>query len=397
MLDQDRRSTVAVKAAQKELRALALNDDATADQLAEATTKLHDLETRAEALDASEEVVEVVKVEPTEDAEARELRSLEGKCELGLGRIVAATVEHRAVDGAELELQQHHGLGLNQAPLSMIREVRAVTSAPTDVGTGQASIVPGVFPRSAAEFLSIPSPTVPVGDHAYPVLTKNAVVEALAEAGGGTETDGSFSGDLLAPSRLQASFRFSREDRARFAGMNEALRMNLADALSDALDKQIMQGTEGLLTGTNLPNNNVSAITAFAGYRSNLLFGRVDGTFAGSVADIRVVLGQATYGHAGTQYRGNAGDVSALESIMRTSGGVRVSAHVPGVSGNKQNAVVRLGMRADAVAPTWEGVTIIPDEVTKAADGEIVLTAVMLYAFKILRKGGFYKQQSQHA
>ena len=46
--------------------------------------------------------------------------------------------------------------------------------------------------------------------------------------------------------------------------------------------------------------------------------------------------------------------VSALESIMRTSGGVRVSAHVPGVSGNKQNAVVRLGMRADAVAPTWD-------------------------------------------
>ena len=74
-----------------------------------------------------------------------------------------------------------------------------------------------------------------------------------------------------------------------------------------------------------------------------------------------------------------------------------MSAHVPGVSGNKQNAVVRLGMRADAVAPVWEGVTIIPDEVTKAADGEIVLTAVMLYAFKILRKGGFHKQQSQHA
>ena len=394
MTDQQK-ATVAVKAAQKELRALAVNDDATADQLAEATTKLHDLETRAEALDASEEVVEVVKTDPVEDASSRELRSLEGKCELG--RIVSATVEQRAVDGAELELQQHHGLGLNQVPLSMIREARAVTSAPADVGTGQATIVPGVFPRSAAEFLGIPSPSVPVGDHAYPVLTKNAVVEALAEAGVGTETDGTFSGDLLSPSRLQASFRFSREDRARFSGMNEALRMNLSDALSDALEKQIISGTNGLLTGTNLPNNNVSAITAFAGYRSDLLFGRVDGTFAGSVADIRVVLGQATYGHAGTQYRGNAGDVSALESIMRTSGGVRVSAHVPGVSGNKQNAVVRLGMRADAVAPTWEGITILVDELTKAADGEIVLTAVMMYAFKILRKGGFYKQQSQHA
>ena len=273
-------ATMAAVTAKKELRALALKEDSSAEDIEAKTKEVGDLESRAAALAVSEPVVEPVKTEPTEDASVRELRSLEGKCELG--RIVSATVEQRAVDGAELELQQHHGLGLNQIPLSMIREERAVTAAPADVGTGQATIVPGVFPRSCCRVpFGIPSPTVPVGDHAYPVLTKNAVVEALAEAAGGTETDGSFSGDLLAPSRLQASFRFSREDRARFAGMNEALRMNLADALSDALDKQIMQGTEGLLTGTNLPNNNVSTVTDFAGYRSDLLFGRVDGAYRG--------------------------------------------------------------------------------------------------------------------
>ena len=54
-------------------------------------------------------------------------------------------------------------------------------------------------------------------------------------------------------------------------------------------------------------------------------------------------------------------------------------------------------MRADAVAPTWEGITILVDELTKAAGGEIILSAIMLFAFKILRKGGFHKQQSQHA
>ena len=51
-----------------------------------------------------------------------------------------------------------------------------------------------------------------------------------------------------------------------------------------------------------------------------------------------------------------------------------------------------------AVCPQWEGVTIIPDEVTKAANGQIVITAVMLYAFKILRTAaGLVKQQTQHA
>ena len=77
---------------------------------------------------------------------------------------------------------------------------------------------------------------------------------------------------------------------------------------------------------------------------------------------------------------------------------VRVSAHVPAVSNaNKQNAVVRLGMRRDMVAPVWEGVTLIPDEITKAANGQIVVTAVMLHAVKILRAGGFWKQETQHA
>ena len=57
----------------------------------------------------------------------------------------------------------------------------------------------------------------------------------------------------------------------------------------------------------------------------------------------------------------------------------------------------RLGMRRDMVAAIWEGITLIPDEITKAKSGEIVVTAVMLHAVKILRAGGFYKQQTQHA
>ena len=45
----------------------------------------------------------------------------------------------------------------------------------------------------------------------------------------------------------------------------------------------------------------------------------------------------------------------------------------------------------------WGSVTLIPDEITKAANGQIVLTAVMLYATKLLRAGGFHKQESNHS
>ena len=218
-----------------------------------------------------------------------------------------------------------------------------------------------------------------------------------AENAAAAETTGSFSADVLSPARLQTSFFYSREDRAKFAGMDMALRENLSMALTDALDKEVIAGDDGLLDGTNLANHNVNAVTTFAHYKSQLLYGRVDGTYANGAGDIRLVLGAATYAHAAGQYRATENNFSALDVLMGAAGGVRVSAHVPAVASNKQNAVVRLGMRRDAVAPIWEGVTLIPDEITKAGTGQIVITAVMLYATKILRSGGFYKQQTQHA
>ena len=168
-------------------------------------------------------------------------------------------------------------------------------------------------------------------------------------------------------------------------------------ALGDALDKEIVSGTDGLLTGTNLANNNVSAITSYDLFLAQFAFARVDGRYAGSVADLRSVMGSGSYARAGAVYRGNASDRTAASELDRLSGGLRVSAHVPAVASSKQNNIVRLGMRRDMVSPIWEGVTLIPDEVTQAKKGEIVITAVLLHAVKIIREEGFYKQQVQTA
>ena len=276
-------------------------------------------------------------------------------------------------------------------------ETRAVTPAPANVGQNQQPIIPGVFPQSVAAFLGVDMPTVPVGEAIFPVLTTNATVHTPAEGADAAETTGSFAADVLSPGRIQASFFYSREDRARFAGMGESLRQNLNDALGDALDKEVVAGTNGLLTSTNLANHNVNAVTDFAAYLSSLAYGRVDGTYAAMTGDLRIVMGAGTYAHAGGVYRNNSVDRTALDRLMDVTGGVRVSAHVPAVASNKQNAVIRRGLRRDMVAPIWDGVTLIDDEVTKAKSGEIVITAVMLYAVKILRTAGFYKQQTQHA
>ena len=111
-----------------------------------------------------------------------------------------------------------------------------------------------------------------------------------------------------------------------------------------------------------------------------------------------MVVGAATLKDLGQTYRNTTVDRSALDRLMELTSGVRVSAHVPGPTTNRQNAVIRRGMSTTAVAPVWEGVTIIPDEVTKAKAGQIVVTAVMLFAMKVLRTGaGLVKQGTDHS
>ena len=45
----------------------------------------------------------------------------------------------------------------------------------------------------------------------------------------------------------------------------------------------------------------------------------------------------------------------------------------------------------NAVCPVWEGVTIVRDEVTHAEEGWIMITAVALYSFKVLRAAGYLR------
>ena len=341
----------------------------------------------------------------TRSAEGRDFRALVNKA--NVGEIFDAALGKRSVDGASAEIQKHYGLDQNQVPLALLvrswpdadnLETRAVTPAPANVGQVQHSIVPYVFPQSAAAFLSISMPTVPVGEAVFPVLTKELDVRTPAESADADETTGSFSADVLAPGRIQAAFFYSREDRARFAGMDAALRENLSEGLADGLDKQILSGTNGLFTGTNLADNAQTTNDTFDSYLSNLCWNQIDGRYAAMASDLALVVGAATLKDLGQTYRNTSVDRSALDRLMELTSGVRVSAHVPVPASNRQNVVIRRGMSMTAVAPVWEGVTIIPDEVSKAKAGQIVVTAVMLFAMKVLRTGaGLVKQGTDHS
>ena len=65
-----------------------------------------------------------------------------------------------------------------------------------------------------------------------------------------------------------------------------------------------------------------------------------------------------------------------------------VSALVPDVASNKQNVLIRLGFGEGRVLtqPLWQGVSLVVDEFSRAAFGEVIIHAILLANFAITRK-----------
>ena len=373
-------------------------------EIATLRVEYRDAEDRIGALAISDDTPH--PIETRSDPQGRELRGLLQRG--NLGAMVDSIREQRSFDGANGELAQHYGLLGNQIPVAMLREwddgpleTRAATPAPSDVGSEQHSISPYVFPAPAAMFLGIEIPTVGTGEQTYPTLTSVLSVHTPAENATAAETTGAFSADVLSPSRLQASFFYSREDRARFAMLDSSLRENLSAGLQAGLDKQIISGPNGLLgaNGLTVRAGDAGATATFSTYRG-LVYDNVtiDGRYASMASDVKIVMGPHGYNHAAGVYRGNSADDSGLDSMMRVSGGVMVSAHVPDPSTNDQDVIIVKGVgRRNMTAPVWEGLDVVFDEISKASAGQIVLTAYMMFAVKILRADGFQRRAVQVA
>ena len=326
-------------------------------------------------------------VRHTNSAEGREVRNLIERADVG--RIAQAVIEQRGhLDGREQELQAHFKLSWNQIPVACL-ERRAVTPAPSNVQQAQQEPIPAVFPMSAASWLGVDAPVVENGDSVFPVLTAQVDAADYDAAATVTEPAASYGAEVLSPRRISASFRYGREDAAKFQGMDASLRMNLSDALQSGMDRYVLRKTDLGLLDFGADPTAQTGVETFARYRA-AIYGSVDGRYAMEGGGVRLLVGPKTYEHMSTIYRGNNADDAALDSLMRISGGVRVSAHVADPAANIQQAVASrsMGLR-HAVNPIWAGIDLIFDNVTSAAKGEIVLTAIMLMNFKVIREDGF--------
>ena len=215
------RIQLAAATARKELRALALSDDATAEDITTATAKVDDLEARAAVLTTAEEAENGPDKVTTEDSAARERRALEGRAEVR--RYIGAAMEGGAVDGAEAEYNAALGMGAGSFPLRLLapeRESRATTD--TDAGTAQQTWLDRLFADTAAMHAGVTFRSVGPGVAAFPVTTAGASAAQRGRKQAAADAGWTIGVTEVKPTRNAVRATFSVEDAARLRGLEDA-------------------------------------------------------------------------------------------------------------------------------------------------------------------------------
>ena len=174
MTDKQKLEVAAAKA-RKELRALAMDEDATAEQITEATARLDNLEARAAALPDpdpdpakdgdGEGERDGEGADGAGDAEAREIRKLADKSTVA--RYVGAALEGANVDGAEAEYNAALGMSAGSFPLRLLApEARATTGRRRRRESRDRGLI-GCSVTRWARWLGIFHASVPAGTAAY--------------------------------------------------------------------------------------------------------------------------------------------------------------------------------------------------------------------------------------
>ena len=331
---------------------------------------------------------------PTDDldGEGREVRRLEETVEIR--NYFEAALNDYPLSGREAELESAMGIAGVGTQLPWIAllspeervEMRAATTAPSDSDVVVANILGRVFAGGAGAYLGVNFPSVPVGAANYPVLSSGVVPANVEGSGAANETAATLTANVLDPVRLTAQYLVRYEDLNKFRMMEDALRADLQGAMTEAADKQIVSGdgtapnVSGFITALTAPDNP-SATADFAAYASTRAK-LVDGRYAASEDDVKVLVGASTYAHAAGIYQTGSG-TSALSRLMP-----RVSPHIPAASSNIQAAIASRS-QGRAVAPMWPSIALIRDSVSGSAKGEIRVTALALWNFKVLDTSGY--------
>ena len=374
------------------------------------TTALETLTGEIRATDAQLVAHKVLEPEPKPEvtaataATAEERALVELRSNVDFGKYVSAALAGMPVmGGAELEYNQHLNIAPNYFPLELIAgEHRAARDG--DGEGNQGTWLDRVVAETAAARLGVTFPMVPAGTSAYPVTTVGAagVQRGRAEA----VAEGTFTVAVteLKPTRNAITGIYSIEDELRLPGLAAAIERDMLAATLESMDKAVFvgdagaSGTDSDIVGLTTAGIDEATLTQANSVKGDeilkLFLAYVDGVYAASMEDVRMVASVGSNTLWGGTVHAAAVDNQTVAAFLRANG-VNWTTR-GGIDTNTANgdfgAFVGLarGSEGAAVAPVWAQAQLVRDPYgSNATAGQVALTMSTFWNFGIPRTANY--------
>ena len=315
---------------------------------------------------------------------------------LQFGNYVSAAVEHRAATGAESEWNAAHGMGAQQFPLAILAQGRVQMRATTDTDgqVNQGRWIDRLFAMSAGMRLGMTMESVPAGTSAYHTTTAGVTPGQRSRAQAAADSAWTVGVVTLEPKRNAVSAKYAIEDAARLPGLADAPRRDMGMGLVDNIDQIIFIGDASATTSTD----DIAGLNTYAGLTEvevtqankikggetlEAFTGLVDGLHAMDLGDLNVVASVGAYRLWANTIINATADNMTLAQFMMASGlswGSRANIDTATAAGDFGAFVGRArGIEGAGVCAIWDAGQMIVDEVTRAKEGEVVLTMNYLH------------------
>ena len=300
------------------------------------------------------------------------------------------------------EYRKEHNFADNEIDVNLLvgrTEHRADVATPgPNAKTSASPISARVFRPTVLSSLGIRQELVSPSEHSYPLLTTGTTAGMVAVDASQESTAGAFSVTRLLPKEARGRITMRSRELAVFPQFEASLRQDLGRQVDDVVSNQIVngnsavdsniQGLASALTSVDTPTGSVVNFAQFV----NLLTDMIDGTYAASMKDIRLVLGVATWKLAVASQKSDESDMYAYDWLSQKAQSVDLSAFipVPAASGNEIRgqrvfATKSRGLSGSYGFPMWRNVQIVRDHYSDADKGWIHITANLSWNFQITR------------
>lgn len=267
------------------------------------------------------------------------------------------------------------------AALSGSREERDASIAANAANITVDPVMRRVFPETLAAFLFGEIMSVPAGMKHVPVFATGASLSQGSYAKGASVSieDTTFTAKVAEPKRQHAIYKWALEDEHTVGGLEQLQRDDLAATLGIRMDRKFFDDLDTQVSHQIDLDGSVADWRTYAGIPA----AGVDGLYAMTRMETRLVTPQAIYQHAASRFPASGDQtVAALDYMDRVSGGVRGTLQIanPATSGaqaGRGKGFLGRQRHEGTLIPMWDAVQFIKDDVTSMADGEVILHAIM--------------------